>query len=127
MKQKQKWLNWKVKSALRKRDDSWLNWKVFTKTGLLTEELKDLLQNKSMCSDEVKMSISNEKISAAIKSIYEGKASRPNEVTTSFLLGCEQEMLNLLLIIFSKSYDKGKIPEMRRYANMIPVIIEQFR
>ena len=24
---KQKWLNWKVKSALRKRDDSWLNWK----------------------------------------------------------------------------------------------------
>ena len=27
MKQKQKWLNWKVKSALRKRDDSWLNWK----------------------------------------------------------------------------------------------------
>ena len=27
MKQKQKWLNWKVKSALRKREDSWLNWK----------------------------------------------------------------------------------------------------
>ena len=28
MKQKQKWLNWKVKSALRKRDDNnWLNWK----------------------------------------------------------------------------------------------------
>ena len=27
MKQKQKWLNWKVKSALRKRDDRWLNWK----------------------------------------------------------------------------------------------------
>ena len=24
---KQKWLNRKVKSALRKRDDSWLNWK----------------------------------------------------------------------------------------------------
>ena len=27
MKQKQKWVNRKVKSALRKRDDSWLNWK----------------------------------------------------------------------------------------------------
>ena len=27
MKQKQKWLNGKVKSALRKRDYSWLNWK----------------------------------------------------------------------------------------------------
>ena len=27
MKQKQKWLNRKIKSALRKRDDSWLNWK----------------------------------------------------------------------------------------------------
>ena len=27
MKQKRKWLNRKVKSALRKRDDSWLNWK----------------------------------------------------------------------------------------------------
>ena len=23
----QQWPNWKVKSALRKRDDSWLNWK----------------------------------------------------------------------------------------------------
>ena len=29
--------------------------KVFTKTGLLTEELKDLLQNKLLCSDEVKI------------------------------------------------------------------------
>ena len=27
IKQKQKWLNQKVKSALRKSDDSWLNWK----------------------------------------------------------------------------------------------------
>ena len=26
MKQKQKWLKWKVKSALRKRDESWINW-----------------------------------------------------------------------------------------------------
>ena len=24
---KQKWLNWRVRSALQKRDDSWLNWK----------------------------------------------------------------------------------------------------
>ena len=28
--------------------------KVFTKTGLLTEELKDVLQNKSVCSGDVK-------------------------------------------------------------------------
>ena len=27
IKGKQKWLNWKVKSALQKGDDSWLNWK----------------------------------------------------------------------------------------------------
>ena len=145
MKQKQKLLNWQVKSALRKRDNSWLNWKrhksnlliyhkmrnnatnikreakmleeckvierikenknnfykfvsnktkrreqfvaiqkqdgtfikcdqetaevlnsefqkVFTKTGLLTKELKDLLQNKSVCSENVKTSISSEVI-----------------------------------------------------------------
>ena len=29
-----------------------------------------------------------------------------------FCLGCEQEMLIPLLIIFNKSYDEGKIPEM---------------
>ena len=66
--------------------------KVFTKTGLLTEELKDLLQNKSGCFDDVKMPISREEIIAAIRSIEEGKAPGPNEVSTSFLLGCEQEM-----------------------------------
>ena len=88
---------------------------------LLTEELKDLLQNKSGCSDDVKMSISREEIIAAIRSIEEGKALGPDEVSTSFLLGCEQEMLVLLLIIFNKSYDEGKIPEMWRYANVIPV------
>ena len=56
--------------------------KVFTKTGLLTEELKDLLQNKSGCSDDVKMSISREEIIAAIRSIEEGKAPGPDEVST---------------------------------------------
>ena len=80
--------------------------KVFTKTGLLTEELKDLLQNKSVCSDDVKRSISSEEIIAAIKSIEEGK----DEVSTSVLLGYEQDMLIHLLIIFNKSYDKGKMP-----------------
>ena len=30
-------------------------------------------------------------------------------------------MLIPLLIIFDKSYDEGKIPEMWRYANVIPV------
>ena len=95
--------------------------KVFTKTGLLTEELKDLLQNKSGCSNDVKMSISREEIIAAITSIEEGKALGPDEVSTSFLLGCEQEMLIQLLIIFNKSYDDGKIPEIWRYANVIPV------
>ena len=95
--------------------------KVFTKTGLLTKELKDLLQNKSGCSDDLKMSISREEIITAIRSIEEGKAPGPDEVSTSFLLGCEQEMLIPLLIIFNKSYDEGKIPEMWRYANVIPV------
>ena len=33
--------------------------KVFTKTGLLTTELKELLQNKSVCFDDVKMSITS--------------------------------------------------------------------
>ena len=88
--------------------------KVFTKTGLLTEELKDLLQNKSGCSDDVKMSISREEIIAAIRSIEEGKA---DEVSTSILLGCEQEMLIPLLIIFNKSYDE----DIWIYANVIPV------
>ena len=95
--------------------------KVFTKTGLLTEELKDQLQNKSGCSDDVKMSISREEIIAAIRSLEEGKAPEPDEVSTSFLLSCEQEMLIPLLIIFDKSYDEGKIPKMWRYANVIPV------
>ena len=88
---------------------------------MLTEELKDLLQNKSGSFDDVKISISREEIIAAIRSIEEGKAPGPDEVSTSFLLGCEQEMLILLLIIFNKSYDEGKIPEMWRYANVIPV------
>ena len=61
------------------------------------------------------------KIIAAIRSIEEGKAPEPDEVSTSFLLGCEQEMLIPLLIIFNKSYDDGKILEMWRYANVIPV------
>ena len=71
-----------------------------------------------MCSDEVKMSISSEEIIAAIRSIEQGKASGPNEVSTPFLLGCEQEILILLLIIFNKS---GKIPEMWR--NVIVILI----
>ena len=88
---------------------------------MLTEELKDLLQNKSGCSDDVKMSISREEIIAAIRSLGEGKAPGPDEVSTSYLLGCEQEMLILLLIIFNKSYNEGKISEMWRYANVNPV------
>ena len=67
------------------------------------------------------MSISREEIIAAIRSLEEGKAPGPDEVSTSFLLGCEQEMLIPLLIIFNKSYDEGQIPEMWRYANVIPV------
>ena len=47
--------------------------KVFTKTRFLTEELKDLLQNKSVCSYDMKRSISSEEIIVAIKSIEEGK------------------------------------------------------
>ena len=66
-------------------------------------------------------SISSEDIIAAIRSIEEGKAPGPDEVSTSFLLGCEQEILIPLLIIFNKSYNEGKIPEMWRYANVIPV------
>ena len=69
----------------------------------------------------MKTSISSEEIIAAIRSIEEGKAREPDEVSTSFLLGCEQKMLIPLLIIFNKSYDEGKIPEMWRYANVIPV------
>ena len=42
-----------------------------------------------MCSDEVKMSISSEEIIAAIRSIEEGKALRPHEVSILYLLGCE--------------------------------------
>ena len=80
--------------------------------GIVDKELKDLLQNKSGCSDDLKMSISREEIIAAIRSIEEGKAPTPDEVSTSFLLGCEQEMLIPLLIIFNKSYDEGKISEM---------------
>ena len=87
--------------------------------GLLTEELKQLLQNK--CSDDMKMTISSEEIIAAIRSIKEGKAPGPDEVSTSFLLGCEQKMLNPLFIIFNKSFDEGKLPEMWRYANVIQV------
>ena len=80
------------------------------------------MQNKSGCSDDLKMSISREEIIAAIRSrLEEEKAPGPDEVSTSFLLGCEQEMLIPLLIIFNKSYDDGKIPEMWRYANVIPV------
>ena len=37
------------------------------------KKLKDLLQNKSGCSDDLKMSISREEIIAAIRSIEEGK------------------------------------------------------
>ena len=87
----------------------------------MTEELKDLLQNKSWCSDDVKMSISREEIIVAVKSIEVGKAPGPDKVSTSCLLGCEQKMLIPLLIIFNKSYDEGKIPEMWRYADVIPV------
>jgi len=94
--------------------------KEFTKMEFLTEELKELLQNKSVCSDDMKRSISSEEIIVAIRSI-EGKALGPDETSTSFLLGCEQEMLIPLLIIFNKSYNEGKIPEMWRYANVIPV------
>ena len=43
--------------------------------GLLTEELKDVLQNKSVCSEDVNKSISSEDIIAAIRSIKEGNAS----------------------------------------------------
>ena len=85
--------------------------KVFTKTGLLTKELKDLLQNKSGCSDNVKMSISREEIIAAIRIIMQHKRRKSTgtrSTSTSFLLGCEQEMLIPLLIIFNKSYDDGK-------------------
>ena len=71
--------------------------KIFTKTVFLIEELKDLLQNKSVCSDDVKRSIFIEEITAAIRSIKEGKAPDSDEVSTSFLLGCEQEMLIPLL------------------------------
>ena len=53
--------------------------KVFTKTGLLTEELKDSMQNKTVCPDEVKKSISGEEIIAAIRSIEEEKAPGPDE------------------------------------------------
>ena len=67
------------------------------------------------------MSISREEIIVAIRSIEEGKAPGSDEASMSFLLGCEQEMLIPLLIIFNKSYDEGKIPEMWRYANVIPV------
>ena len=74
-----------------------------------------------MCADEVKMSISSEEIIVAIRSIEEGKAPGLHDISASFLLGCEQEMLILLLIIFNKSYDEGKITEMWRYANVIPV------
>ena len=66
---------------------------------MLKEELKDLLQNESVCSDDVKKSISSEEIIAAIKSIKEGK----DEVSTSVLLDYEQDMLIHLLIIFNKS------------------------
>ena len=101
--------------------------KVFTKTALLTEELKDSLQNKSGCSDDVKMPISWEETIAAIRSLEEGKAPGPDEVSTSFSLGCEQEMLIPLLIIFNKSYDEGQLPEMWIYANVIPVYKKQKR
>ena len=74
-----------------------------------------------MCSEDMKTSISSEEIIAAIRNIEKGKAQGPDEVSTSFLLGCEQEMLIPLLIIFNKSYDEGKILEMWRYANVIPV------
>ena len=57
----------------------------------------------------MRRSISSEEIIAAIRSIEKGKALRPDEVSKSFLLGCEQEMLILLLMIFNKSYDEGKI------------------
>ena len=67
------------------------------------------------------MSISSEEIIAAIRSIEESKAPGSDEISTSVLLGCEQEMLIPLLIIFNKSYDEGKIPEMWRYANVTPV------
>ena len=70
------------------------------------QELKDVFQNKSVCSEDVKMSISSEEIIAAIKSIEEGK----DEVSTSVLLGYEQDMLIHLLIIFNNSYDKSKMP-----------------
>ena len=69
----------------------------------------------------LKTSISSEELIAAIKSIEEGKAPAPDEVSTSLMLGCEQEMLIPLLIIFNKSYEEGKIPEMWRYSYMIPV------
>ena len=46
--------------------------------------MKDLLQNKSGCSDDVTMPISREEITAAIRSIEEEKAPGPDEVSTSF-------------------------------------------
>ena len=87
----------------------------------MTEALNDVLRNKSGCFEDVKTSISSEEIIAAIRSIEEGKAPGPYEVSASFLLGCKQEKLIPLLIIFNKSYDGGKIPEMWRYANVIPI------
>ena len=48
----------------------------------LTEELKDLLQNKSVCSDDKKISISSVEIIAAIRSIEKRKALGAEEVST---------------------------------------------
>ena len=65
----------------------------------MTEELKDLLQTKSVCSDGIKMSVASEEIIVAIRSIEEGKAPGPDEVSAAFLLGCEQEILILFDLI----------------------------
>ena len=67
---------------------------------------------KSVCSKDMKTSISSEEIIAAIRILEEGKAPGSDEVSSSFLLGCEQKMLIPLLIIFNKPYDEGKIPKM---------------
>ena len=54
-----------------------------------------------------KTSIFIEEMIVAISSIEEGKSLGPDEVSTSVLLGWEQEMLIPLLIIFNKSYGEG--------------------
>jgi len=73
-------------------------------------------------SDQVAFTpITVEEIRIAIKKLKEGRAAGPDDISNTFILRCEDDILEPLHIIFNKSLEIGEVPDMWRKANVTPI------